>query len=342
MHAHPFRILLVDHSPSQLTHCSVQLEALGIQVMHASSFHQGWRIFDTVHTDAVLCRTSLPDGQPSELFHRIRQHPQRGTTPVSLLLAPTEPDDTPSGVWPDHVDAAIAAQAPLSAWHAWSHTLQKLAHARQALAESQHALQQAQAAWARQVTHDDLTQLGNRRGAEEHLASYLADARREHKPLSLIVCDVDFFKRYNDRLGHQEGDQCLRHVGHMLKQVCKRPLDYAARLSGGQYALLLPNTSPEGGFSFAFALLHHMARDGLFHPDSPIAGHVTLSGGLVCGVPTEQDTSTSWLQRAEQAQLHAKQRGRHRFVDLDNAYDTGKLAAIHRQDDNSLHHLRSA
>lgn len=322
----PLRILVVEDQPLLLARLSQLLQADGHEVLEASSFHQAWRLFESRQPDMLLLDILLPDGSGLELARRIRSGMRGPWAPIIFVSSLDSETDLSAAIEAGGDDYLVQPVAPL-VLRAKVHAMQRLLEARRELTATTTALQQANEQLSRQILHDQLTGLGNRKGLDDRLVRYLGDARREQRPLSLILCDVDFFKRYNDRLGHLEGDQCLKQIGQILQQVCRRPLDYAARYGGEEFVLLLPHTPPDGALSFALALLHHMERDSLYHPDSPVAGHVTLSGGMLSGVPTETDNPGLWLQQADEALYAAKQRGRGRFVSLQHGHDTGDLIA---------------
>ncbi|WP_290871505.1 diguanylate cyclase [Aquabacterium sp.] len=323
MRTEPMQILLAEDQPMLLATLSQQLQAEGHRVMEASTAMQALRLFQQRPPDLVLLGVSLPDEGVLALAQRMRQDdPAR--TPL-VFIGPLTSEQALAEAHAAGCDDHLPLPISLLQLRVRLHTLRQLAQARTELRQQAAALQAAQAQLSHQSTHDALTDLGNRRGFDERLTEYLAYARREHKPLTLMLCDVDFFKRYNDRLGHLEGDTCLRHIGQILKQVCRRPLDYAARYGGEEFALLLPGTQGDGGLTFALALQHHMARDSLYHPDSAVAGHVTLSGGLVSLAPDEACSAAELLRRAEEALVAAKSRGRNRFVNLQSGADTGQI-----------------
>jgi diguanylate cyclase (GGDEF)-like protein len=100
-------------------------------------------------------------------------------------------------------------------------------------------------AWHRQANRDALTGLGNRLRFEQSLQQECDAARRNGKPLSLALIDVDHFKRHNDRHGHQVGDRVLRDVARLIGAHARRPRDMAARYGGDEFALVLPDTPAE-------------------------------------------------------------------------------------------------
>ena len=162
---------------------------------------------------------------------------------------------------------------------------------------------------------DGLTGLGNRRLFEEALEREVGRARRGSLPFALILTDVDFFKKYNDRYGHVAGDACLRQVALAIASGARRPADLAARYGGEEFVLILPDTDLDGAMAVAELIREAVAALQIEHADSP-QGQVTLSLGVVAGYPArepEQEAS-AWVQAADTALYDAKAAGRDRAV----------------------------
>jgi diguanylate cyclase (GGDEF)-like protein/PAS domain S-box-containing protein len=113
------------------------------------------------------------------------------------------------------------------------------------------AEKERQAELERAVGSDWLTGLLNRRGFDELLANEVRRAARANQPLSLLLVDIDFFKRYNDSYGHQNGDECLKRVAHAISAALSRPGDIAARYGGDEFAVVLPDTDLSGALQVA-------------------------------------------------------------------------------------------
>ncbi len=161
---------------------------------------------------------------------------------------------------------------------------------------------------------DGLTQLSNRRRFDECLELEWKRLAREQQPLTLIMCDVDHFKRYNDAYGHLGGDACLRKVAQAIQVSIKRPADIAARYGGEEFAVILPNTDAQGGMNVAHQIQSHIKDLKLPHTDSPTNDFVTLSLGVACFVPTLSLSLNALIEAADGALYQAKAAGRNQFV----------------------------
>ncbi len=174
-------------------------------------------------------------------------------------------------------------------------------------------LEEQNALLARLSSVDGLTGIANRRCFDEALDREWRSAARRHTSLSLIMIDVDHFKSYNDRYGHQGGDDCLRKVAAALEHNVRRPTDLAARYGGEEFAILLPDTDLAGARTVADSLRAGIIALDQIHEGSTTASHVTISAGVATAAPS--DTDSSALVAAADANLYrAKQQGRDRVV----------------------------
>lgn len=160
---------------------------------------------------------------------------------------------------------------------------------------------------------DSLTGLGNRRKLDMLLAQEIARARRQGSMLALIMLDVDYFKRFNDRYGHSLGDDCLRAVGGAIAATLKRPADLAVRYGGEEFVVLLPDTDSNGANSVGEQLLANIRALRIEHSDHPL-GIVTASAGIAIGLPVSEEVTGAGLIKAADAFLYmAKNKGRDRW-----------------------------
>ena len=161
------------------------------------------------------------------------------------------------------------------------------------------------------VSLDGLTSIYNRRKSDEVLLQEWKRSKRNNTPLSILMIDIDFFKRYNDNYGHTVGDNCLRRVSQELKNSLKRPEDFLGRFGGEEFIVILPNTDQEGTGHVADLLRLAVERLRITHQYSPTAPHVTISVGgttMIPGSPLESPAIL--LETADQMLYRSKDNGR--------------------------------
>jgi diguanylate cyclase (GGDEF)-like protein len=158
---------------------------------------------------------------------------------------------------------------------------------------------------------DGLTQIPNRRRFDEYLSQEWGRHIRMQRPISLLICDVDHFKLYNDSQGHQAGDECLKVVAKAIKQ-CFRSGDLAARYGGEEFAMVLPQTDRLGAVQVAERVRSAVALIAIPHPASPVCERVTISIGLATQTPPPGASSgaRSLIEEADRNLYLAKRRGR--------------------------------
>lgn len=166
---------------------------------------------------------------------------------------------------------------------------------------------------------DDLTQLANRRCFDETLTQELQRQQRTQQPLSLLLCDIDYFKQYNDNYGHPAGDQCLKIVAQYLQGSTRRATDLAARYGGEEFAMILPATALVDGVALGQQLCDRIHQAQLPHDGSPISPWLSISIGVATSgdprAPSSQVLSAeAIIAAADQALYEAKQNGRNRVV----------------------------
>jgi two-component system chemotaxis family response regulator WspR len=160
---------------------------------------------------------------------------------------------------------------------------------------------------------DSLTGIANRRRFDEVMRAEWQRGQRDRKPLSLLMCDIDCFKVYNDSFGHLAGDLCLKKAAAVLTEHLKRPADVAARYGGEEFAIVLPDTGPEGALLIASACRAHIERLAIENPQAP-AGMVTMSIGVASVVPSKAGSAEALIETADKALYTAKNDGRNRVV----------------------------
>lgn len=174
-------------------------------------------------------------------------------------------------------------------------------------------LYSARQALQEEAVRDKLTGIPNRRSFDATLEREWRRAQRLKAPLSLLMIDVDFFKKFNDRYGHQAGDDCLTKAAKALAAGSRRASDLVARYGGEEFVVLLFHTSRDDALGIAESLCKAVEALAIPHQDAP-AGVVSVSvGGATC-IPGQQDTPSALLRAADIALYQAKAGGRNRVA----------------------------
>jgi diguanylate cyclase (GGDEF)-like protein len=168
---------------------------------------------------------------------------------------------------------------------------------------------------------DALTQVANRRRFDEYLSEQIAIAQRHRRPLSLVLCDIDHFKAFNDRYGHEAGDTRLKGVASVLAACCQRPSDVAARYGGEEFAIILPDTDTVGAVHIAEGIRKAVAGFEGYADEGTVRPRSTIS----CGVASWQSamTAKSLIVEADLALYQAKGLGRNRVMPVPDATHDG-------------------
>ncbi len=161
---------------------------------------------------------------------------------------------------------------------------------------------------------DGLTGVANRRYFDLVLDNEWQRLTREKQPLSLILCDIDYFKAYNDAYGHPQGDRCLQKVAKVLQESIRRPADLVARYGGEEFAVILPNTDFKGALFVAKNISELLAKKQLPHCKSNVSKYVTCSIGIATQIPSLTHTAKVTVESADRALYQAKKQGRNQIV----------------------------
>lgn len=161
---------------------------------------------------------------------------------------------------------------------------------------------------------DSLTEVANRMYFDNYLEREWKRAMRNNCSLSLILCDVDFFKTYNDSYGHQAGDECLKLVAEAIAANSKRPADLVARYGGEEFVVVLPDTVAEGAVHVAEGIRQKLREKGIPHKNSRIGDRVTISLGVATIIPASDSEPSELIRAADLALYQAKKQGRDRVV----------------------------
>ncbi|GGJ54721.1 diguanylate cyclase domain-containing protein [Deinococcus roseus] len=173
-------------------------------------------------------------------------------------------------------------------------------------------LQEANIELQRYAFLDGLTGLYNRAAFDDHLQRLWQDHLERQQPLSVLLCDVDFFKLYNDHYGHLKGDQCLKDIAALLRRCTHNPQDVVARYGGEEFVLILPESSLSGALTVAERLHRHLQEAAIPHEMSKVSDVVTLSIGAASIVPAAHSSPRALLEEVDGLLYQSKREGRAR------------------------------
>lgn len=168
------------------------------------------------------------------------------------------------------------------------------------------------------VMQDPLTGIPNRRKFQEVLVAEKSRCKRSNHQISVLMIDIDFFKGFNDRFGHQAGDMALRSVAQTLNVTLKRPEDFVARYGGEEFMVVLPSTNRSGAERVAQKIQHALFLANIPYPGSPLSDRITVSLGISTFSPQTDLHIDSGLFSADQALYQAKRNGRNCFFYKDH------------------------
>ncbi|HTV98581.1 MAG TPA: diguanylate cyclase [Steroidobacteraceae bacterium] len=181
------------------------------------------------------------------------------------------------------------------------------------------------------VARDGLTGIQNRRMFDQHIQRAWQQAVRDGQRIAVLLADIDCFKDYNDRYGHQAGDECLRAVAVSLTQCARRPLDFVARYGGEEFAVILYEASREYVAEVLTRIQRSIAELNIPHEASRVASRLTLSIGAAFVLPGPNRSHEGLIQLADEALYGAKEQGRNCVVVLEAEYHTLRTGRFERR-----------
>jgi diguanylate cyclase (GGDEF)-like protein len=292
----PPRLLLVDDQPANIHALHQVFLGSGWQLLMATQGAQAVAMCRERRPDLVLLDLCLPDLDGYAVCAQLKADPLTRDIPVIFITAHQDEQSEARALEAGAVDFIVKPFNPT------------VVRARARV----HLLLKVQADQLRhQALVDGLTGVCNRRHFDERFQQEWRRAQREGSTLTLLLADVDYFKSYNDRHGHQAGDDCLRRVAQQLQAGLRRPADLVARWGGEEFACILPRTEAEGALRLANWLEASVRALAIAHPGSPL-GVVTVSLGLATCCPQPGHDSVELFKRADAQLYRAKSEGRAR------------------------------
>lgn len=290
------KLLVVDDQPIniQVMH---QVFGSDYQVFMATSGAQALSICQTNPPDLVLLDIVMPGLDGFEVCVQLKANDTTRNIPVIFVTAHTDAAQETHGLSLGAVDFISKPVNPA------------VVRAR----VKTHLTLKFQSDLLRKLVFlDGLTGVFNRRYFDQQLGVEWARSTRSNSPLSVIMLDVDHFKLYNDRYGHQAGDDCLRHLAHTFKATLRRPADLVARYGGEEFACILPDTPLDDAMGLALELERKVRTQRIPHDSSPVDGVVTASVGLATRTVDSGGDALNLVGLADAQLYRAKQDGRGR------------------------------
>ncbi len=301
------KILVAEDTKSNLAYLEACILEAGFDVITATNGKEAVEAFDKHHPDLVLLDVIMPelDGIAAAKLIRERTKSSNNWIPIIFISALSEDVTVVKGleVGGDDYICKPVSQVVLNA---------KL-HAMRRIYKMQQQLDIANKQLKRMADYDVLTGLANRRKFNKYLESEWKRSAKKGNTLSLCICDVDFFKQYNDTYGHQAGDDALCEVANGLFNAIRRPGDLVSRFGGEEFAIILPDTDHDGAAKMIERGRVAVEGARIAHSESSVSGVLTISAGIATIEPSQLDAEAgikSLLKSADDALYVAKSKGR--------------------------------
>ena len=306
------KILIVDDTLANIEILHKILQG-DYEIFFAKSGADGVRIVRQEKPDLILLDIMMPDMDGYQVCAALKGDPLTVDIPIIFITAMGNVEDEAKGLEYGAIDYITKPiSPPIVKARVKNHLeLKRNRDLLAALAEELGAKNRKLEVLARE---DGLTGLANRRHFNEVLDAEIKRALRTHQFLSLIMCDVDFFKKYNDQYGHVAGDKCLQAIGKIMRISFRRAGDLPARYGGEEFAAILPDTAPDMGAQMAERLRQEMLSWALPHADTGLGGVVTLSIGVVGGQANRARDAEWFISQADEALYRSKENGRNQVT----------------------------
>lgn len=306
------KVLLVDDSPVDRVISEAFLLELGHDVILGENGLQALELYSEHHPDIILMDEVMPVMRGHEAARAIRGLDD-DWVPIIFLSARFTAEDIAAGIDAGG-DDYLAKPIDQTILAAKMKALGRISNMRQKLLEVSEKLERANVELQRLADVDGLSCLANRRYMDRFLSHEVARCARSKQPLSVIMCDIDEFKLYNDQYGHLKGDDCIKLIADLLASNTRRATDLAARYGGEEFAIILPDTTEEDALKLALNIRSKVEELNIMHEKSTVTDHVTLSLGVYNATPSQILRGDDYLNFADKALYHAKQNGRNKVV----------------------------
>lgn len=293
------KILVVDDQPLNVRALNEVFREDHYKVLMATSGEKAIEQARLQKPDLILLDVVMPGMDGHEVCRRLKEDSE--TADIPIIFVTGQADDAEE-VFGFELGAADFITKPINP---------VIVRAR---AKTQVALKRQTDLLRNIAMMDGLTSVANRRQFDDSLTEKWRLCLRENRPLTVLMTDVDFFKKYNDFYGHLRGDDCLRQVALAMQQTLRRPMDLFCRYGGEEFAALLPFTDGKGGCLLAQAMIEKVEALNIEHQESPVSDRVTVSIGVASTLPTESQNVADLVDWADKALYQSKQAGRDRYT----------------------------
>jgi diguanylate cyclase (GGDEF)-like protein len=303
------KVLLAEDSRSNQLLIKAYVEDAGHEVITADDGLAVINLFAELKPDLVIMDVNMPKKDGIEAAREIRKLSELDNdwVPIVFLSAMDNSDDIVRGIdagGDDYLTKPVDGKV----LNAKLRAMQRIAAMRQQLQRANRKLELIS-------MQDGLTGLANRRYFDMQFSTEMKRAIRSQLPLSVVMCDIDHFKHYNDKYGHQMGDECLKDVANAMQKIIRRPSDVLARYGGEEFVIILPETRLKNAFSIAQTLCLAVEATKIEHNYAG-SQYLTLSVGAASITPVRQsnieEQCYTLLQLADQALYEGKSLGRNR------------------------------
>ncbi|AFV03638.1 response regulator receiver modulated diguanylate cyclase [Dehalobacter sp. UNSWDHB] len=288
-----YSILAVDDQDFNLIFLKKTLAEY--QFLSARNGRQALELLRRCSPDLILLDIVMPEMDGYEVLRQLKYDERTRNIPVIFLTSLDSIEDEEKGFNLGAVDYITKPFKPTIIQARVKNTL-RFIHQQKLLERMSHL--------------DGLTEIPNRRFFEEKLASEFGFAATNKRPLSLIMIDVDFFKKFNDQHGHSKGDEALVKVAQIIRSCLNEPHEFLARYGGEEFVVILPDTDAAAGSEIAEKIRYHVSISQLFNNPAGSHAALTVSVGGYSMIPANYEYCHSILEKADACLYQAKKHGR--------------------------------
>ncbi|MDM8527103.1 diguanylate cyclase [Anaerolineales bacterium HSG24] len=324
---HNSTILVVDDNPTNLKVLFSYFRSLGFTVTPVRSGEHAIRFFDQQSCDIILLDILMPDMNGYDTCQHLKANSATKDIPIIFMSALSETVNKVKGFEVGAVDyitkpfeyeeVLARVKTHLTLRFLQKYMERKNKQLQQEIAKRkqlEEELWQANNRLHYLAAIDGLTQVANRRSFDIYLNQQWQKMHQDKTPLSLIMCDIDYFKQYNDLYGHLAGDDCLQQVAQNIRQVVSPETDLVARYGGEEFAVILPNISLEQAYETAQSIQAKIAQLKIIHEQSAICPYLTVSMGISSMVPNQKSDPNLLIHISDKMLYQAKNMGRNRII----------------------------